>query len=332
MKNKNKSKVSHSRSLKKYGQIISGIAPYIGLVLVAVIFQILTGGRLLTIENMQSLSNQVIITALVSIGAVFVFGMGCFDISLGAGVQMGAVLGGMVAIRTGSIFLAFLVCMIVPIILGIMKGIFASYIEVPFFIFTVILMTVLTAIVLVILGDETTIFLKNAVKPIPAFNFTQMTIINLLVLIGYFLISLVLFNYTGLGVKVKMAGGNIIAAKQSGINLTKMKITSFLMSALGVGLAAFLLLIRVRTVGSTTAGSTGNDVMIALVLGGMPISGGPRSKISAGLVGAVTITLLNSGLAILGLSTGVIQLSRGIVFLLVVLVSSFSYRTKLLPR
>ena len=42
----------------------------------------------------------------------------------------------------------------------------------------------------------------------------------------------------------------------------------------GVAIAAFLLLLRTRSVSGTTAGSVGNDVMIALVLGGMPLSGG----------------------------------------------------------
>ena len=97
-------------------------------------------------------------------------------------------------------------------------------------------------------------------------------------------------------------------------------------------LAAFLLMLRTRTVGNTTGGSLGNDVMVALVLGGMPLSGGPRSKISAGLVGAITITVLNSGLTMMGLSTGQVQIIRGIVFIIVVLVSSLSYRGKLLPR
>lgn len=317
---------------KNYGVVISNLAPYIGLVLVIVVFQILTKGKLLTVDNIQSLSNQSIITALVTIGAVFVFGMDCFDMSLGSGVLMGAVLGGMTAIATGSLFLAFLVCMAVPLIMGLVKGVFAAYVEVPFFIFTIILSFVISAVVLVIMGNETTIYLKNAVKPIYSFNFTQMTAINVIVLAAYYIFCLILFNYTGVGIRTKILGGNFSAAKQTGIDLTKTKIAGFLISAVGIGLAAFLLLIRVRTVGATTAGSTGNDVMIALVLGGMPISGGPRSKISAGLIGAVTIAVLNSGLAIMGLSTGMIQLCRGLVFLVVVLVSSFSYRTKLLPR
>ena len=46
----------------------------------------------------------------------------------------------------------------------------------------------------------------------------------------------------------------------------------------------------------------------------------------------MTITILNSGLAIMGLTTGQIQATRGVVFIVVVLVSSLSYRGKLLPR
>jgi ribose transport system permease protein len=322
-----------SKSSKiNYSAMISKLSPYAGLVLSIIIFQILTGGKLLTISNLQSLTNQVIITALVAIGAVYVFGIGCFDMSLGSLVCLGSVVGGIVAISTGNLILAFLVCMIIPIVAGIIKGIFSSYVEVPFFIFTIVLATVINAFVLVILGKETTLYLENAVTPIRTFNFSEMTLINVLVLGGFYLFCLFLFNYTGLGIRVKMLGGNYDAAKQTGMNITRIKIISFVVSALGVGLAAFLILIRVRTVGYSTAVSTGNDVMVALVLGGMPISGGPRTKISAGIIGAATITVLNSGLAIMGLSTGTIQICRGIVFLAVVLIASFSYRTKMLPR
>lgn len=326
--------ISEEKGTKKidYYKLFISIAPYIGLILGTIVFGILTKGKLLTISNLQNLTNQVIITAIVSIGAVFLFGIGAFDISLGAMVCLGSVLGGMAAIKTGNLWIAFIVCMIIPIVIGLIKGIFASYIEVPFFVFTIILAVVINSFVLILLGKETTLYLDNAVKAIPTFNFTQMTLINVVVLTGFFLISLYAFNYTSIGIKVKMLGGNEKAAKQTGLDLTRIRLVSFLFSAIGIGLAAFLILIRVRTVGYSTAVSTGNDVMVALVLGGMPISGGPRSRISAGIIGAATITVLNSGLAIMGLSTGMIQLVRGLVFIGVVFVASFSYRTKMLPR
>lgn len=64
----------------------------------------------------------------------------------------------------------------------------------------------------------------------------------------------------------------------------------------------------------------------------MPLTGGPRSRISAGLIGAATITVLNTGLTMMGLTTAVIQVFRAIIFLAVVYVASMTYRTKLLPR
>ena len=148
----------------------------------------------------------------------------------------------------------------------------------------------------------------------------------------FFVFCLIAFNYTPIGLNAKNIGGNKFAAKQSGISNVKTTFTVFLFGALGVALAAFLVMLRTRTVMATMAGSVGNDVMVALVLGGMPLSGGPKSKISAGIIGAITITVLNSGLTILGLTTGQIQICRGVVFIVVVLVSSLSYRGKLLPR
>ena len=324
--------MSSAKKAKKGFGGLATFASIIGLVLVILLFTILTDGRLLSATNLQSMSSQVIVTALVAIGAVFVFGVGNFDMSLGGGVLLSAVLGAMAAVKSGSLLVTFLVCLGVSLVLAVMKGIFSAYVEVPFFIFTIVLSMVISSVVLVIMGSETTIYLNDAVKTIPTFNFTQMTIINVVCLLLYFVGCLILFNYTPLGSKVKMLGGNPASAKQSGINFKKMQVVTFIISSIGVALAAFILIIRTRTISATSAASTGTDVMIALVLGGMPISGGPKSKISAGLVGALIITVLNSGLTMMGLSTSIIQIVRGVVFIAVVLVASFSYRNKLLPR
>ena len=316
----------------KYKAMAIKTAPYIGLVLTILVFQILTAGQLLTLGNIQNLTNQVIITALVAIGAVFLFGVGCFDISLGSFVTLTSVLGGMVAIRTGNLFLALIICMVVPIFMSLLKGLFAVYVEVPYFIFSIVLGLIINSLVLVFMGKETTLYLNDAVKEIPTFSFSQMTGINVMVLGLFLILAIFLFNHTPLGIRMKMIGGNFITARQSGMDTAKVRLIAFVLSAIGIGLASFLIIIRVRTVGYSTAVTTGNDVIVALVLGGMPISGGPRTRVSAGIVGAATITVLNSGLAIMGLSSGTIQLVRGIVFLAVVFVASFSYRTKMLPR
>ena len=332
MEQKLESKTEKAAPKKLDARLVGNLAPIAGLVLVIIIFSILTKGALLSSGNLQAMASAVITTAMCTIGAVFVFGAGYFDMSMGGSLCMAAVLGCKAMISTGSFLVGFVVILAVSIVLAVLKGLLAAYVNVPFFIFTIILASIFSAVVLVILGNETIISLSNAVKPLRSFSFSEISVISVIVLALFFGFCVVAFNYTPLGIKAKNMGGNIISARQSGIDTVRTTLTVFLMGALGVALAAFILLLRTRTAGASTGSTVGTDVMVALVLGGMPLSGGPRSKISAGLIGALTITVLNSGLAIMGLTTGQIQITRGLVFIVVVLVSSLSYRGKLLPR
>ncbi len=315
-------------------RMIGNAAPYVGLVLIVILFQILTKGKLLSSTNLRSMINNVIVTALCTTGAVFVFAAGYFDMSIGASVNFAAILGAMATVASGNLFVGLVTVLAVALVMGFLKGLLAVYVNVPFFIFTIILASILSALVTVIMGDSSMILLDDPANEhvITMINSGTLTTINFAALAVFFLLCLILFNYTEIGLKAKNIGGNPVAAKQSGIDMKKSTFTVFLIGAMGIAIAAFLILIRTRTVSSGTASTVSNDVMVALVVGGMPLSGGARSKISAGLVGAVTITVLNSGLAILGLSAGQIQLLRGIVFIVVVLVASLSYRSKLLPR
>ena len=318
--------------MKKYWEIVKNYFPIFGFVLVVLFFTISTKGAILKADSLQSLLNQVMLTALVSIGSVFIFGSGCFDMSMGGTVCMSAVVGGYVGIATGNIFLMALACLAVALLLNILKGIFASYVEVPLFIVTIVLGSILSALVLVMMGTETTIFLSSAEHPVPTFSALQLTVLNLVALGLYYLLCVVLFNYTGLGREIKLLGGNPVTFRQTGLSAVKVKMIAFIVGAIGVAVAAFVLLMRTRTVGSTTASSMGTDVMVALVLGGMPLSGGPRSRISAGLLGAATITVLNAGLTMMGLGQAAIQICRAVIYLGVVYVASMTYRTNLLPR
>jgi ribose transport system permease protein len=318
--------------LKKHLPLLRTLAPFGGLLLLIAIFAALTKGASLSASNLQSLGNQVIVTALVATGAVFVFGSGNLDMSMGACVCVSAVLGAMAAIPTGSLWIAFAVCMGSALVIGFLKGLFAAYVEVPVFIVTIVLGMVITAGVLALMGDKANLLLPTTAPAIPKFSFNQMTLVNVVTLGGFLVVCWVIFTFGTLGKRAKILGGNDIAARQTGFQIKRTKILSFLVGAVGIGLAAFVLLIRTRTVGANTGSSLGTDVLVALVLGGMPITGGPRSKIFAGLIGAASITVLTNGLTMKNLPLEVIQTCRGVVFVVVVFIASMSYRTKLLPR
>jgi ribose transport system permease protein len=61
--------------------------------------------------------------------------------------------------------------------------------------------------------------------------------------------------------------------------------------------------------------------MLALVLGGMSIFGGSRSQAYAGIVGAITVCVLNQGMLMINVDSTVIQGVRGVIFLILVYTS-----------
>lgn len=106
------------------------------------------------------------------------------------------------------------------------------------------------------------------------------------------------------------------------------------MAGLGVAIGAFLTLIYTPSVSATTAGSIGMNIFVAIVFGGMPISGGAKSKIYASLVGGFSYMLLSQILIwLLGTSmNGLVQVISAVLFLVIVYVAGLNYKTRLLPR
>ena len=63
------------------------------------------------------------------------------------------------------------------------------------------------------------------------------------------------------------------------------------------------------------------NVIVALVLGGMPLSGGMRSKVSCAIVGSFTLAVLTLGLPMIGMAANQVFCVKAIIFLIVVLIT-----------
>ena len=86
------------------------------------------------------------------------------------------------------------------------------------------------------------------------------------------------------------------------------------------GFAAFINVIKVGSVTSSGGNQLETQILIALVLGGMPISGGAKVRFENIIVGSLLYIVLNSGLTMMGFTTQLMQLIQGVVFLVFVAV------------
>lgn len=278
--------------------------------------------------------NEGVVLAIVATGAIFIYTLGTFDISLGAATLFAATLGVTVYNSTESIVLMVLTIFGCGVACSLFNSVLASVFHIPAFVTTVAMMSVLSAVAGQIITTKGGA-LGGISIPSEIVKPYDTPVFKIVMLVIFFAISFFVFQLTKVGRRQKFIGGNPVCAKLTGIQYNKYAIIAFAMAGLGVGLGALLTLIYTPSVTTTTASSIGMNIFIAIVFGGMPISGGARSKIYAALVGGFSYMLLNDVLELLidnSAAYGLTQVISAVFFLLVVYITSMNYRSALLPR
>lgn len=312
-------------------KILRNLAPFAALALLFGTYLVLVTVKDYNLAyGLKNIINQSIVVAIVATGAVFIYTLGSFDISLGASVCVSALLCGMTYLATENLVIAFVVCVGIAVAISLLNSVLASVFHLPVFVTTIAMLSVLNAVALMLIGINGT---GDAVRvPAQAVKGLDNVGFKVFVLVAYFLICMFMFCFTKIGRKQKMVGGNAVCARLTGISDSKMAIVAFVMAGIGVGLGAFVSMVYAPTLSKNTASSVGMDVIIAIVFGGMPVSGGARSRIQAAVIGAFSMTILSQILFVLNMNTGIGQMVKAAIFLLVVFVSTLNQRSKMLPR
>ncbi len=307
------------------------LVPLLGLLLLVIVYVSLGIKQDIRLDKgFQAILNASVVCAVVATGAIFIYTLGSFDISLGAATLVSAMLGGMVYNATGSIWIMFLTCIGVAVLIELISSLLAAFLNLPVFITTVAMMSILNAFALTLIKingtGESIAVPAAAVEPFNTLWF------KLGVLAAFFLFALFMFRFTKVGRMQKFLGGNPLCAELTGISMKKMAIVAFVLCGIGIGLGAILTITYAPTISRNTASSLGMNVILAIVFGGMPVSGGAKSKISAAVIGAITISVLDQIMLLLQLGSGWGQIVKAAIFLIVTVITGLGYRSKMLAR
>lgn len=130
---------------------------FIALLIVALFFQVKTGGTLLAPRNMTNLVAQNGYVVILAVGMLMcILTGGNIDLSVGSIVALvGALAGTLIVTKGMNIYLSILICLSVGILIGIWQGFWIAYIRIPAFIVTLSGMLLWRGIALIILGGLT---------------------------------------------------------------------------------------------------------------------------------------------------------------------------------
>ena len=321
--------------MTKNKKMMISALPFVALVVLLAVFCGIVSSKGYRLDMyIKIVFNEGIVLSIVATGAIFIYTLGSFDISLGAATLFAATLGVLTYNATENFALMIIVILLAGIVCSLVNSVLASIFHIPVFVTTVAMMSVLSAIASQIITTK-----GGAVGgisiPSEVVKHLDNSAFKIGVLVIWAAICVFVFDYTKFGRREKFVGGNPICAQLSGIKYNTYAILGFLLAGVGVGIGAFMTLVYTPSVTTTTAGDIGMNIMVAIVFGGMPISGGARSKIYAAVVGGFSYIVLNNILDLLIDSTsgyGITQIVSAVFFLIIVYVASVNYRSQTLPR
>ena len=297
---------------------------YAGLVVMLILFFVFNNGPRLA-YNFGSVIQAAAVYAILALGAVFIYSMGFMDVSLGQQIGVYVILMILIGNKIGGvpgIIVGVLLVLALALICGAINGAVSIFLGLPSIVTSLFLMFFFTGAQYLLMEGtgENTIYLDIASSLRPAdrnaYSLMLVGIIALLAIIGTYF-----FNYTKLGKYTRAIGANKVAAKQSGISLVKWQVLGYMALGFCAAVASFVMLTRTGSAGKGTGSGYALDIMICLILGGMTLKGGMKSKISCALVGAFTYTLLSNVLTTMGVPLNWINFVKACIFLVIVLLT-----------
>lgn len=285
--------------------------PYLGLIIVIVFFQAVTGS-LFTGSNMKALLGEGFYILIGAVGYIFVIAQGNLDFSISGIMAISCAVGATAA--QVNPWMAAPAAVITGMAAGMVNGFAVSVLKLDSFITTLAFGFVLNGGVVIVLNG-------GIIAAAPDMLSWSTNTLKLVTILGVTGAGFLLFHYTSYGKQCRAIGSSREAAYQTGVNVKRIMFMAFVIMGGLSGLLGFFSLIRTGTASSSTGATFLTNAWNAVLLGGIPIEGGATTKFRGVIVGSLTMAVLANGMTIMGLDANVKQLVTGIIFILVIAVS-----------
>ena len=291
-------------------------AIWLVLIVLVVAFTI-ANPRFINPSNVMTLLRQVAVFGIASIGMTFVILLGDIDLSIGTIMSFVNIICAYMMVNMGmNMVVAVLVSLVAATAIGVLNGLMVSTVGIPAIIATFATQTAFNGLALIICGGMPISGFPDGFEIIGQ-GYIGIVPIQVIIMIICFAIGSFVLNKTYFGRYFYAVGGNIEAAKLSGIRVGVVKYLVFALSGLFSGIAGIVLLSRTNSGNASAATGYEFDVITCVVLGGVSITGG-FGKMSGVVAGTFIIGALQNGMVLMNINSYIQDIVMGIVLALAV--------------
>lgn len=281
------------------------LGPVIALVALVALYSVIAP-NFLTVFNLTNVLTQVSIVAIAGVGMTMVILVAGIDLSVGSVVALSGCLAALTLTSTGATHslgnaaVAVLVATGVGMLVGLINGLLVTIGQVPAFIATLATLVAVRGVALLIT--------QAAPVPIPEGPYIEIgrgfvgpVPVPVIIMLAVFAVGYIILHRMRIGRRIYAVGGNIEAARLSGVRVNRVLIFVFAASGLCAGISAVV--VSSKLAGGLPAGANGFelDVIAAVVVGGTSLFGG-RGRLLGTFVGALLIGVLGNGLVLMNVS------------------------------
>ena len=306
------------------------IGVFLALIIICIIISILSP-KFLSLSNFINILRQASVLGIITMGITLLMISGDFDLSIGSTFAVAPVLFVDLLFRGFPMSVALISSLLIGILFGLINGVLVTRTKVHSFIVTVGTSMIFRAVALVIAGGwprslDSIGFSNNLVVKM----FGQAKLFGIVpVPIFWFLATIVvcwiMLSQTTHGFKTYATGGNLEAAKISGINTDLVKIINFMIAGFLAGFAGIISLTYLGTSSATMGSGYELDAIAATVVGGTAITGGAGSIIGA-FLGVFILSVIRNGLVLNMVDVYYQQGVLGAVIIVAVIINTQVFR------
>ena len=335
-----KNKYGEDFSIK---QLLTEKIIYLVLILLIVVV-IIIEPKFLSFANLKNICAQSSTKIIIALAAGMVLMVRGTDLSTGRMIGLAAVISASMMQEVDyayrmypnlwelPLIIPILVVVVLCMLLGTFTGIAVSLLKVPPIIATL-------AMQLILYGASSIYFDRPpyGAQPIGGISSKVISIgtgyfkigsiqIPYLILIAAAIAAViwVIWNKTKFGKYMYAVGGNPEAARVSGVNVELTQIIVYASAAVLYAIASVLEVGRIGSASNTTGNGYEMDAIAACVIGGVSMSGGIGS-VGGIIIGVLIFTVINYGLAFIGVNMYWQYIVKGFIILLAVVIDMRKY-------
>jgi len=256
----------------------------------------------LNLLSIQIMFRDVAVFAMLGIGVTLVIITGGIDLSLGSMVALTNMLVAWFMVDQGlGMIPAILVVLIFSALVGLMHGVFVTKVGVPPFIITLGTLIIARGMAAAMKKGWIIAGLPGSFLLIGQGQVGIFPVQFIILVIVAFIVAFIL-DFTVLGRHIYATGGNIEAARVSGINVDRVRNFCYMASGLASGTTGIIIASRLGEGNPIVGGAWELWAIAATVIGGTSLFGGEGSVLGV-IIGAAIMSVMKNGLVFAGISS-----------------------------